>query len=305
MSNVSTATKKDIRKSTAGQKEVERKAKDPGRSQKRKNPRKKQPAMIEEGVWMTMVNNSDDEHMADDKFNDFTISEDDIFFSEEEEEEEIQGLTNHLKKQLKIAELAKLMYSYNDWDFMLDTHKFSDSSDDEDNAGAAAMTIDSENEEEVEVDPYWTKIKVDKLQGIGNPMEILLSDTDSESIKDITTFSNEELIELAELIALPSELLTEDMNLMPDLESILESEELIVFIFTPVNTLCTQSSEKGSLEEDIAISDDEEPIKLVIDNKEEALTSFNAAMLVNVEGSIEGMQTELYNLGALQHMSPY
>jgi hypothetical protein len=45
MLNVSTATKKDIRKSTAGQKEVERKAKDPGRSQKMKNPRKKQPAL--------------------------------------------------------------------------------------------------------------------------------------------------------------------------------------------------------------------------------------------------------------------
>jgi hypothetical protein len=32
MLNVSTATKKDIRKLTAGQKEVERKAKDPGQS---------------------------------------------------------------------------------------------------------------------------------------------------------------------------------------------------------------------------------------------------------------------------------
>jgi hypothetical protein len=32
---------------------------------------------------MAMVNNSDDEHMADDEFNDFTISKDNIFFSEE------------------------------------------------------------------------------------------------------------------------------------------------------------------------------------------------------------------------------
>ena len=52
---------------------------------------------------------------------------------------------------------------------MLDARNFSDSSDDENNAGAAAMTVDSENEEEIEMDPYWTKIKVDELQGIGNP----------------------------------------------------------------------------------------------------------------------------------------
>jgi hypothetical protein len=158
---------------------------------KKEEPKKETAsAAVEEGVWMAMVNDSDDEHMADDQFNNFTISEDDIFFSEEEEEEEIQRLTNCLKKQLKIAELARLMYPCDDRDFMFDAHNLSDSSDDEDNAGAVAMTIDSENEEEVEVDPYWTKIKIDELQGMGNPMEILSSDTDSESMKDIATFSN-------------------------------------------------------------------------------------------------------------------
>ena len=49
---------------------------------------------------------------------------------------------------------------------MLDAQNFSDLSNDENNAGAAAMTVDSENKEEVEMDPYWTKIKVDELQGI-------------------------------------------------------------------------------------------------------------------------------------------
>jgi hypothetical protein len=190
------------------------------------------------------------------------------------------------------------MYSYDNQDFMLNAQNFSDLSDDKNNAGAAAITIDSENKEELEVNSYWTKIKVDELQGIGNPIEILLADTDSESMKDVTTFSNKELIKLAELITLPLELLTEDMDSMPDLESILESKELVVLVFTPANTLCTQSSEKGSLEEDVAIFNDEEPIKLVIDN-EEALTSFDAAMLVNVEESIESMQTELYDSGAL------
>jgi hypothetical protein len=179
-------------------------------------------------------------------------------------------------------------------------------SDNKNNAGAAAMTIDSENKEEVEVDPYWTKIKVDELQGIENSMEISLSNTDSmPDLKDVATFSNKELIRLAELITLPAKLLTKDMDSMPDLESILESEELVVFVFTPANALCTQSSEKNSFEEDVAIFNDEEPIKLVINNEEEALTSFNATMLVNVEESVEGMQTELYDLEASQLMTPY
>jgi hypothetical protein len=117
-------------------------------------------AATEERIWMAMVNNSDDEHMADNEFNNFTILKNDIFFSEEENKEEIQRLTNHLKEQLKIAKLSKLMYPYDDQDFMLNAQNFSDSADDKNNAGAAAMTIDSENEE-VEVDPYWTKIKVD------------------------------------------------------------------------------------------------------------------------------------------------
>ena len=46
-------------------------------------------AAAEDGVWMAIVNNSDDEHMADDEFDDFTISEDDIFFSDKESKEEI------------------------------------------------------------------------------------------------------------------------------------------------------------------------------------------------------------------------
>jgi hypothetical protein len=38
---------------------------------------------------------------------------------------------------------------------------------------------------------------------------------------------------------------------------------------------------------------------------EDGLTSFDTAMLVNVKGSVEGMQTKLYDSGALRHMSPY
>ena len=189
---------------------------------------------------------------------------------------------------------------------MLDARNFSDLSDDKNNARAAAMTVDSENKEEVEMDPYWTKIKIDELQGIGNPMEILLSDTESTpDLKDVATFSNEELIELAKLITLPPELLTEDTDSMPDLESVLDSEESLIFVFTPANTMCTQGLEKDSSEGDIAVFDDEESTELVINNEEEVLTSFDAAMLANVDGSVKGMQTELYDSRASRHMSPY
>ena len=44
---------------------------------------------------------------------------------------------------------------------------------------------------------------------------------------------------------------------------------------------------------------------MVIDEREEGHTSFDAAMLVNVEGSVKGIQTKLYNSGASCHMSPY
>ena len=54
-------------------------------------------AVVEEGVWMVVANDSGDKHMANDEFNDFTISEDNLFFSEEENKEEIQRLTNFLK----------------------------------------------------------------------------------------------------------------------------------------------------------------------------------------------------------------
>ena len=99
--------------------------------------------VVEEGVWMAAVNDSDDENMADNKFDNFTISEDDMFFSEEDEEG-IKKLTSQLKKQLKIEELFKYSYPYDDQDYMLNTQNFTDSSSDDNNTGAAAM-IESES----------------------------------------------------------------------------------------------------------------------------------------------------------------
>ena len=94
---------------------------------------------------------------------------------------------------------------------------------------------------------------------------------------------------------------------MPDLESIPESEvssESVIFVFAPANLLCKENSEIGNIEEIMELFN-EETIELVIDEGEDALTSFDTAMLVNVEGNVEGMQTKLYNSGASCHRLPY
>ena len=176
----------------------------------------------------------------------------------------MEKLINQLKKQLAIDNLLNHLYPYDDPDFMLNPRNFTDSSDDDDNAGAVAITADSGSEDEVEIDPYWTKVRVDELQGIGNPVKILLSDTDS----------------------------------MPDLESVSESEDSVMF-----SSGCLTGPENE--ERNLTLFSDEEMLDLVEDMGDDGLTSFDAAMLVNVEGNVEGIQTELYDSGASRHMSPY
>ena len=134
---------------------------------------------------------------------------------------------------------------------------------------------------------------MDELQGIGKPMEVLFSDTDSTP--DLET-PNEET---KKLVTFPMELLSDKIDSMLDLESIPESEassELVIFIFAPANSLCTGNLEIGSIKEIMELCNDE---------GEDALTSFNAAMLVNIEGNVEEIQMELYDSGASCHMSPY
>ena len=154
------------------------------------------------------------------------------------------------------------MYPYDNPEYFLDPHNFTDSSDDEGNTGAVAITIESESEEEEEINPNWTKIKVDELQGIGNPMEVIFSDTDS----------------------------------IHDLESISESEDSVIFILTPSN-----STDPDNEERDLTLFSNEEMISLAKDKGNDRLTSFDAAMLVNI-GNVEGIHTELYDSGALHHM---
>ena len=56
--------------------------------------------------------------------------------------------------------------------------------------------------------------------------------------------------------------------------------------------------EDDNEERDMTLFSDKEMMDLASDEGKEGLTSFNAAMLVNVKGNIEGVQTELYDSGA-------
>jgi hypothetical protein len=190
---------------------------------------------------------------------------------------------------------------------MLNDQNFTDSSS-SNNMGAVAITIKSGFEDEVEINPYWTKIKVDELQGVGKPIEVFFSDRDSmPDLDNITALGNEETGK-DKLTTFPMEFLLKKTDLMPNLESIPESKtsgELVLFMFTPANTLCMENLEKGSVEEIMDMFNDEEMIELIFDTGEDTLISFDAAMLVNVEENVKGMQTELYNSGESHHMLLY
>ena len=189
---------------------------------------------------------------------------------------------------------------------MLNTPNITDSSDDNNNTGTAAIMIESESEDKVEIDPYWSKIKTDELQEIRKPMEVLFSDTDSiPNLESVVTLSNKETGEPGKLTTFLIELLLDKTDSMLNLESVPEFEvsgKSVSFVFTPANT---ENSEMGSFEEAMDMFNDEEMVEFVINQWEDALTTLDAAMLVNVKGSVEGMQTELYDSGVLHHMLPY
>ena len=95
---------------------------------------------------------------------------------------------------------------------------------------------------------------------------------------------------------------------MPDLINVSESEvstDSVIFVLTSPDSCRTTNSEVDDEETNPTLFSDEEMINLAEDEGEEGLTTFNAAMLVNVEGQVEGTQTKLYDSGASHHMSPY
>ena len=182
---------------------------------------------------------------------------------------ETSDLTTHLKQLLKISNSSEYVtFPYDNPDYFFNPHNFTDSSDDKDDTGAVDITIESESKDEEEKNSHWTKIKVDELRGIGNPMEVTFFDTDS----------------------------------MPDLESISGLEDSAIFILTSPNS--TYLTDPDNEERDLTLFSDEKMLDLTEDKGDDGLTSFDAAMLVNI-GNVRGIQSKLYDSGALCHMLPY
>ena len=208
----------------------------------------------EDSVWMAMANNSDDENMANSEFDDFTVLEEELFFKEDEDNN-VMDLTTRLKRLLKIVDPSKYpTYPFDNPDYLLDTHNFTDSSDDE--QGAMAMKVSSETDGEDKINPYWAKIRVNELRELGSVITLKCLNTDS----------------------------------MPDLIDVSESEvstDSVIFVLTPPDSCRTTNSEVDDEETKPTLFSDEEMIDLAEDEGEEGLTTFNAAMLVNVEGQKE------------------
>ena len=235
----------------------------------------------DDGVWMALVDDSGDERM-DTEFDDFEVFEDlfeDDLGCDEHEDMNDGGINIAADfEKLTISDVSKrIAYPYDNPNNLFDIkEEDTDSSDDE--STAVAMQVMSDSENEVDIDPYWSKVTVDELQGLGNPLEVHEPDTDS----------------------------------MPDLESVpdsINSRNSMSSLLTVPNSDCLfcgiHGHEKSTCEKNADWLSDEEMEVLVEDKGEDGYTTFDAAMLVNVEGSVEGIQTELYDSGASRHMSPY
>ena len=79
---------------------------------------------------------------------------------------------------------------------------------------------------------------------------------------------------------------------MPDLVTISDSEDSVIFIFSGSGFSCTNDSKN---ERNLASFSNEEMTSLDEDKGEEGLTTFDIAMLVNIEGNVEGTQIKLYD----------
>ena len=85
--------------------------------------------VVEGGVWMAIANDSGDEQMADNKFDNFTISEEELLF--EDEDRNIMDLTTCLKQLLKIPNPSEYVtYQYNNPNYFLNPHNFTNSTND-------------------------------------------------------------------------------------------------------------------------------------------------------------------------------
>ena len=231
-------------------------------------------AESEDGVWMASISDSGDEGMADSEFDDFMDTADD-FEDSDDEDGKIIDVTDHLKWVLHITTVPP---SYDVPNNLYDMLNTTDSSSD-DEQGVTMQVMSDSDDDEVEINPYWSKIIVDELQELGNPM----------MVNEI------------------------DMDSMPDMEAVSDSgtsEDSIQFIYTPLPSPCLVHKESAGHEisrcmKCLSLLKKDCPVVLFDDEGEDGWMTFDAAMLGNVEGDAEGMQTELYDSGASRHMSPY
>ena len=195
----------------------------------------------EDGVWMAATNDSNNKHMADNEFDDFEISEEELFFFEDNNESN-KELTNELK-QLKLFKDPKPLahYSYNKLYDFCNTTVSSD-----DNTGTTAIIIDSETESNVEINSYWVKVTINKLQGLGKPTEVLHSDMDSS---------------------------------MPDLEIVSDSDsDYIIFTLTKSDET---SSREGDDKQGTTSFSNREMMDLTVNNEENSI--IDISMVANAE----------------------
>ena len=135
------------------------------------------------------------------------------------------------------------------------------------------MPAESDSEDKPDIDPYWSQVTVDELQGLGNPREIY--DTEMDSISNLKSVSDT------------------DSTMSDDEDEIFtgpDACDVTTFIKSTCIRNRTNMNDSGLTNED--------PMAMVVDEGEDGYSIFDAAMLVNTGGSAKGIQMELYDLGA-------
>ena len=233
----------------------------------------------EDGVWMAEVKDSGDE------FGSWEESDGDEWLIKEVETDwnVLYGVDGNLAAS-SIPSYASYLYHdlpdlhympINDDDDLPDLQypptDYDNSSYDGDVEDVALQAMsDSDLNSEVNIDPYWSKIKVNELYGLGMPT--VINDLMSEGAHSP--------------VPLLVSCLDSSNNLMPSLMTVSDSSD-------------------GN--NDIAIKSANyklEYVNLSVNKGKDGLLTYACATLINVKGG-ESTKTELYDSGASRHMSPY
>ena len=233
----------------------------------------------EDGVWMAEVKDSGDE------FGSWEGSDGDEWLMKEVETDwnVLYGVNRNLAAS-SIASYTSYLYHnlpdlhytpINDDNDLPDLQylptNYDDSSYDGDVEDVALQAMsDSDSNSEVNIDPYWSKIKVDELYGLGMPKVIndLMSKGAHSPVPLLVSCSDS------------------SNDSMPSLMTVSDSAD--------GNDDITIKSANYELEY----------VNLSVNKGKDGLSTYACATLANVEGG-EGIETKLYDSGASHHMSPY